>query len=344
MMSSNSKTVQVSFWFTYLITLGLALFFAKGVTALHPPHFLAILLAASGLLLCGIFLFISRNQKNSSFVLFAVFQVLQGVLGFAVSRYVFNLPVPGALLFPAGAVLSLFTYGAVAEDFAPSAASVLLSFFLTGGLAVGLRLHGVFGGLIYTLALLNGFWLGGRLFSSKILNLQIWQKALFFAGVLAVARAVIQYYLLESNYASLGVVITHPYTFVALFAGLLVPSIFGVVQRDQLLPWILNFLLLGVLLPIVLGIFLHVRPMAGYLMGLAAGSFIVGILLEGTYGVGWLTYLSLGIVTLSLPLFKELTNLNRLIRLEILGGVMILAVIFYLIFSSFQSNKLKSAT
>jgi hypothetical protein len=304
---------------------------------------LVILLAAASLGLCGIFLLVSRNQKESSFVLFAVFQVLQAVLGYAVSRYVFNLSVSGSLLFPAGAGLSLLAYGALAGGFISSTASVLLSLFLAGGLAVGLRLHGVFGGLISTLALLNGFWLGSRLFASKPLNLQLWQRALFFAGLLAVARAAIQYYLLESNYASLGVVVTHPYTFVALFAGLLIPSIFGVIQRDQLLPWILNFLLLGVFLPVLLGIFLHVRPMAGYLMGLAAGSFIAGVLLEASYGVGWLTYLNLGVVTLSLPLFKELTNLNRMIRLEILGGVLVLAVIFYFIFFSF-SNRLKSAT
>ena len=53
-----------------------------------------------------------------------------------------------------------------------------------------------------------------------------WQSPAFCFPLLAVARAAIQYYLLESNYASLGVVITHPYTFVALFAGIFLPGIY----------------------------------------------------------------------------------------------------------------------
>src|SRR4030095_679629 len=167
--------------------------------------------------------------------------------------------------------------------------------------ALSLRLQGVFGGLLFAGALLNGFYPALKSLNPRRVEKALWTKALFFTALLAASRAAIQYYLVESTYAPLGVVVTHPYTFAALFAGFLIPSLAIVMDRDRLLPKALTLVLFGVLFPLTLGIFIHVRPMAGYLLGLAAGGFLCGLIFSGTFAEGVLVYLSLAVVTLSLP-------------------------------------------
>jgi hypothetical protein len=275
---------------------------------------------------------------------FVIYEILQGALGFAIGRFVFNLTPFESLAFPAGALLALLGFGIVMSGFSKAVSASLLAVFLAGGLAVALRLFGVFGGLLYGLTLLNGVALGRRNFAESAESSSLFGNALLFASLLAVARAAIQYYLLESNYASLGVVITHPYTFVALFAGIFLPGIYWLLERDRPVPVFVTMILLGLVLPIVMGVFLHVRPMAGYLLGIGVSSFMAGVLFTGSEGLGLVTYLNLGAVSLGLPLFKELSDLSRAIRLEILGGLLVLVVIFFLLFRLFQGNKPQTAT
>jgi len=329
------RKAHMAYALSYLIVLGLALFFAKGVKTLHPSHFLVLALAVLGLGTGGLFTLIFRQRNPVAFV---IFQIVQGAVGFALARFVFNLNLVESCAFPLGALLALLTMLVLLSEVSLASSSILLTILLAGGLALALRLLGVFGGLIYTLALLNGFWFGMKNLEPSADRQGLWAKAMIFAAVLVAGRAAIQYYLLESNYASLGVVITHPYTFVALFLGICLPGIFWIMERERILPTALTIVLLGIVLPIVMGVFLHVRPMAGYLLGLTVASFMAALLFSGSEGLALLTYLNLGAVSLGLPLFKEISNLSRLVRLEILGGLFVVTVVFFLLLRLFQGR------
>jgi hypothetical protein len=163
-----------------------------------------------------------------------------------------------------------------------------------------------------------------------------------FGAFLVAGRAAIQYYLWTSGYAELGVVVTHPYTFLALFAGLFLPLLYPALEGEELFPNTVLLVLAGVVAPLALGVFIHVRPMAAYLFGIVASVFAAGILLKSPFRVAVLGYLSLAAGCAGLPLFRQLSNLSRTVRLEILGGIFLLSVIFYLIRA--QKNPRRSET
>ena len=126
-------------------------------------------------------------------------------------------------------------------------------------------------------------------------------------------------------------VITHPYTYLALFTGLFLPALGWATQKEKSLNPYLTLVLLGVALPLVLGIFIHVRPMAGFLLGMVTSSFLFGILFAETFFLGLLSYLSMAAVVWGLPLFKSLSNISRWVRLEILAGIFLVAIIIVLL-------------
>src|SRR4030095_3424064 len=343
MNPSHSKNIS-AFWFAFAANAALGLYFAKGVKALHPPHFLLLGLLLGGLLLgLAFFAILKKGQgvesKSSNLIPFAAFQIVQGLLGFALCRFVFHLSLSASCAYPLGAAVGFLFYWILNSGLLVSSASMALSLVGAFAFALSLRLLGVFGGLLFAGALLNGFYPGLKSLGEKPVEKDLWTKALFFTALLAAARAAIQYYLVESYYASLGVVITHPYTFAALFAGFLIPPMAAILVRDRLMPKALVLILFGILFPLALGIFIHVRPMAAYLLGLSAGSFLSGIIFLSSLTAGVMVYLSLAAVAFSLPLYQDLIHLSRVMRLEILGGVFFLTVIFFLLFRLFQAKR-----
>jgi hypothetical protein len=128
----------------------------------------------------------------------------------------------------------------------------------------------------------------------------------------------------------LGVVITHPYTYVALFSALVLPFLAVTCSREKILPPALWIPLLAILLPLALGVFVHVRPMGGFLLGLVTAVYLAGLLYEEILALGLLQTLAMGSVILALPFFKTTSDLSRVIRLEILAGLLVIAVIVYL--------------
>ncbi len=328
---------------SYLGVLSMALFFSKGIATV-PNHFLwPLALALLGLALNAIFLlgFHRRAEVSPSdgTLVFLIFNLIQAALAFALGYFLFHLPLKEALVYPMGCLVACTVWWLLTIGNTVTLSSILMLFFLGAGLVLGLRLQGVFGGLCFALALLNGFWLGRKYLLKDPVSSELWVRGIFFAALLVVGRAVIQIYLLESNYAHLGVVITHPYTYAALFLGILLPVVFWLLNKDRALPSIFLLIVLGILLPLFLGVFIHARPMAGYLLGLVTSSFIFGILFLETYWMGVLSYFNLAVIALALPLYSRLANLSRLIRLEILGAVFVLAVIGFFILQTQRRNE-----
>jgi len=330
MEAPSYKKTYWLFVVSYLIVLGLALFFSKGISEVHSARYLVLALAGMGLVVGVLFIFLSKKrERGSSAISFLIFQLVQGGLGFLISFYIFDLPLKENFAYPSGAGIAFIAWWSLSPRRSSSLSGMILAGFLALGLVIALRLGGVFSSLVFGLALLNSFWLGTVLLSSEESTRELWLRSIFYISLLVVGRAVIQYYLLKSNYASLGVVITHSYTYAALFAGFALPAVFGILQRDRVLHPILGLVILGIGLPLVLGTFFHVRPMAGFLLGLVSSSFLFGLLFFSQYTVGLLSYLSLAAVALGLPLFKSLNNLSRVLRLEILGALLVAALLGY---------------
>src|SRR5262249_811491 len=180
--------------------------------------------------------------------------VAQAAVAYAVANYLFNLPWRSALAYNVGALVAWLVLALLTSRYPASINSLLAAVFLAGGLVVALRLQGVWCGLIYSLALLNSAQFGSRTLGCDTAEGEFWERALFFGALLAAGRAALQYYLFQSNYAGLGVVVTVPYSFVALFAGFFLPAVLWLTQRDRLLPTAMTLILLGIALPLVLGV------------------------------------------------------------------------------------------
>ncbi|MCC6273393.1 MAG: hypothetical protein IT572_07995 [Deltaproteobacteria bacterium] len=315
----------------YAVNLAAALYFSKSITVLHSAYLLAAALALLGLAIGAGFSMAGGKGEGGSaakLVVALIFAAVHGAVAYALARYAFNLDWQTALAYPVGAAVAWIVFALLSCRYPQSLNALLAAAFLAGGLVIALRLGCVWAGLVYGLALLNSCLPGGKWLGRESAETEVWERALFFASLLAVGRAAIQYYLLQSNYASLGVVITHPYTYVALFAGVFLPALYWVSQRDRFCNPALALVLLGLVLPLALGVFVHVRPMAGFLLGLVTASFLLGILFTGTYGMGLLSYLGMAGATVGLPLFAKLSNLSRVARLEILG---VIAVVLFLV-------------
>ncbi len=337
----NSKKTIFNFAFTYLVVLGMGLYFAKGIEGTPPAIYSVLAVAGVGLVLNFILWGVVKKNPNLSsvnrIVIFLVFQVLQGGLAFILEKYLFKFSLLASLDFTTGVVLSTLGWYLLKSKWPKTLSALILTVFFALGLAIAMRLGDVLGGMFFGLAVLNGLWLGLVLLEDP--EGHLWLMGILSIGLLVVGRAVIQYYLLQTNYATLGVVITHPYTFVGLFAGFLVPFAYWMLEKEKLLPRAVMLILLGILFPFIAGIFIHVRPMAGYLLGLVVGSFFVGSLFAESYGVHLLAYFSLGTAVASLPLLQQTSNLSRVIRLEILGGVMVLMILVFLWTRYSQSSR-----
>jgi hypothetical protein len=282
----------------------------------------------------------AKEPRENNFIPMALFTAIQGGLVFALAHFLFRISWLPALAFPAGALVGFAAWMMLGAGFRPLLAALLGAALIAGGLAIGLRLEGVPGGVLFGLALLNGAGLGGATLPEEKRN--EWYRWMAFGAFLVAGRAAIQYYLWTSGYAELGVVVTHPYTFLALFAGLFLPLLYPALEGEELFPNTVLLVLAGVVAPLALGVFIHVRPMAAYLFGIVASVFAAGILLKSPFRVAVLGYLSLAAGCAGLPLFRQLSNLSRTVRLEILGGIFLLSVIFYLIRA--QKNPRRSET
>jgi hypothetical protein len=321
-----SKKIHLLFVWGYALVLGAALYFAKAMGTVHSPIYLVLLLAGLGLGL-GLGL---RPLLSRGLIVFLLFELLQGGLAFIFARFLFAWPWQGSLAYPAGALMACLALWMVRGRENSNFLALILGAFLAGGLVVTLRLAGIPGGLAYTLALLNSYYPGAKLLSDDKESKGLWIRALFLTALLAVGRAVIQYYLVESQYANLGVVITHPYSYVALFGGLVLPFLAVSCSREKILAPALWVPLLAVIVPLSLGVFVHVRPMGGFLLGLVTAGFLTGLLFEEIVALGLLQTLAMATVTLALPLFKHFSDLSRVVRLEILAGLLVVAVVVYL--------------
>ncbi len=332
------------FVLSYLLLVGIEAYFIRSVKVLYSPYlFLAVLLAL-GLILNFVFLFLFKNSENPFgppeqplFMGFALYQVIQAALAFLIACFLFHLPWKESLAYPSGALLGFVAFLLIRSEL--SLRNVLLTVLLALGFTISLRLSAVNGGLLFALALASGFYLGSGLLSKNPMQQTAWENVALFTGVLALGRAAIQYYLVTTGYDSLGVVITQPYTFVGLFAGFFVPIIYWLVLKDKLAGTIITFLVLGIFFPWVLGVFIHVRPFAGYLLGFVISSFIVGILFSAPRSLTLLSYLNFASGVFGLTLFGLLSNLGRGVRIAILGGLFILALLEYIIQSLIQKNK-----
>jgi len=342
MTHSECKQCTPMLIFSYLVTAGLAVYFARGISGLHSAIYLVVALGVGGLVLGTLFwlMFKGKLETSSSggaLIPFLTFSLIQAGIGYAVAKYLFNLPWDSALAFPAGAIMGLLLFFLLLNSPPTAWTRFLAAGFLAGGLVIALRLQGnVFGGLLYALALLNGVCLGMAALRGEE-EKHYWGKAILFLAFLAAGRAAIQYYLLVSSYASLGVVITHPYTFVALFSGFFLLIAYPNLAAERPFPVPVICILLGILLPLALGIFIHVRPMSAYLLGLVVSGFAVGVLSSAPYSTAIIGYLSLAAATLGLPLFKDYSNLSRTLRLEVLAGIFVLTLVLH-----FVSQKMKS--
>ena len=337
-MSSNETSCQRNgLNFSLIVILGLGIYFGWHVEGVLPRYFLLVSLAAIGLVIGLVLIMASRaavkRLETPSPLPIWVHGLLQAGLGFVLAFYVFKLDWKAALIFPVGAITASMVWTAIRVGNRPALGSLVVAMLIASAFAISLRMGGIQGSFLFGLGLLTSGLLGSMLLINQEGERSLWARALIFGGFLVAGRAAIQYYLLSSNYANLGVVVTHPYSFVALFAGLFVPIIYSQLEDERSLPKPVAWIVLGILLPLALGIFFHARPMAAYLFGVVVAGFAVGVIRGGSLGVTVMGYLSLAAVCFGLPLYRMTTNLSRTVRLEILGGIFLVCVIGYLILS-----------
>jgi len=326
---------QGMFIFSYLLILAIEAYFIRSVKVLYSPYVFLGAMAAFGLLLNFVFLFVFGKSEKPLIPL-TLYQLIQAALGFLIAYFLFHLSWQESLAYPAGALSGLVAFAVIRSG--QGLRSALLAVLLAAGFTISLRLSSVSGGLLFALALLNGFYLGSRLLAGNLLQAAAWEGALIFTASLALGRAAIQYYLIQSGYDALGVVVTQPYTFIGLFAGIFTPLLYVLALRDRVAGAFAGILILGLFFPWLLGIFIHVRPFAGYLLGFTVSAFTAGILLQGPLSLGLLGYLTYASGAAGLTVFSLLSNLSRGVRLGILAGVFALSVLAYVLKNLIQKN------
>jgi len=319
---------------SFLLLLATALYFSKAAVTLHPGYYLVLSLTALGIVFQLLYRFTVGTPKDattySALVLPSLFQIVHGGVAFALVYFLFQGGWKLSLTYPLGVFLGLKVLGTVRLDLTDRWRSFLAAALLAVGFAIALRLGEIPGGLLYALGLFGSKLVGWSFFANDPERQNLWARALIFTALLAVGRGAIQYYLVISNYANLGVVITHPYTYAALFAGIFLPLWFWLNDEESLLPNWATVILLGVILPLALGIVIHVRPMAGFLLGLVSSSFLVGMVFAPSWGLGTATYLALATSVFSLPLFQTWANWSRQVRLILVIGLGLLAALIFL--------------
>lgn len=346
-MNESTKPKQQSFmlilfFFSYLALLANAFTFAPALKTVSPGFYLYLAWAGIGLVLGLPWAWALRGKTfsgKSAWMSFLGLACLQGGLAFVIAYFFFQTGLKGALAYPAGALMGFFCFLLLSCGASARLNGLLLAGLLAAGFAISLRLQGIPGGLSFGLAFLNLFGLGSVLLGESVEQKSLWQQSALWLALLVVGRATIQQYLVESGYLNLGVVITHPYTYAALFAGLFLPALFWVAREEKLLPSYALVILLGILFPLVLGTYLHVRPTAGFLLGLVSATFLLGMLVKESLSLLVFAYAAMATVWFGLPLFKLLNNLSRLVRLEVLGGVFVLSLLGYWLAEKFRRHE-----
>lgn len=327
---------QGVFILSYLLLLGVEAYFIKAVKLLYSPYSFLGTLIALGLILNFVFMFVFGKGTNKNLP-FCIYQLIQAGLAFLISYFLFHITWKESLVYSAGALGAMLSFVLIRSEL--SLKNILLLFLLGMEFAISLRLSEVSGGLLFALAFLNSFYLGNALLESSEEQKSLWSNVVLFTSVLALGRAAIQYYLIKSGYDSLGVVITLPYSFAGLFAGFLLPLVYTQIIKDKKAGCVLTFLVAALFFPWVLGIFIHVRPFAAYLLGFVLSAFVAGILYSAPLGLTLVSYLNFASAVFGLTVFASLANLGRGIRLAILGGVFVVSLLTYIIQSLLQKNK-----
>lgn len=336
MIHENKYMKHGLYILSYLLLIGIETYFIRSVKILYSPHIFLGSLAALGLLLNFIFLFLFKNKENAVSA-FSIYQVIQAALSFLMAYFLFHLTWKESAAYPVAALIALAVFVLIRSEL--SLRSALMTVLLAAGFTISLRLSGVSGGLIFALALLNSFYLGSCLLKNQDAQKSFWQSAVLFTTSLALGRASIQYYLVQSGYDALGVVLTHSYTFVGLFAGILLPLIYRSMLKEKITGSLIAILLLGIFFPWIFGIFIHVRPFAGYLVGFVVSAFITGVFLQAPFSLNLVSYLNYGAAILGVTVFAMLSNLSRGIRLGMLAAVFTVSLIAYVIRALLLKNK-----
>ncbi|MBF0493075.1 MAG: hypothetical protein HQM15_09885 [Deltaproteobacteria bacterium] len=303
--------------------------FCKGVKALYPVFYLVLVVGGIGIVLSSVLSLLLKLLGASlggffDCLLVLVFQIIQVTLTFSLSYFIFRLPALYGVAFVASALLGLLAVCLLPKlpAFLQSIVSVVLGAL---ALTISLRVGGVFAACFSSLLFLNLLPLGLKIVPEA--QRFAFVKILSFWGLLFVGRAALQYYLLESGYDALGVVISNPYSFAALFAGISLPFIYSVCAREEKFPHLGSVFLLGLMIPLLLGFIFHVRPMAGFLMGLVCAAYWLG--LSENQNEDFILVALLAFVTtgLGMTFFKESLSFTRGMSLAILsGGVVVISV------------------
>lgn len=336
MIHENKYLKHGLYIFSYLLLIAIEAYFIRSVKILYSPHIFLAAIASLGLLLNFIFLLIFKNKDNAVGV-FSIYQIIQAALTFLMAYFLFHLTWRDSLAYPVGALMALAAFTLIRSEI--SLRSALMIVLLAAGFTIALRLSAVNGGLLFALALLNSFYLGSCLLKKQEVQKSFWQSAVLFTASLALGRAAIQYYLVQSGYDALGVVLTHSYTFVGLFAGILLPMVYSSMVKEKVTSTLLAILLLGVFFPWLFGIFIHVRPFAGYLLGFAVSAFITGIYIQAPLSLNIVSFLNYAAAVFGLSVFSTLSNLSRGIRLGMIAAIFAVSLLAYVVRALLLKNK-----
>ncbi len=319
---TSTKKITFYWLLLFLSNLFAAFLFSKGVKSLYPVFYLALAVGGLGIVLSLILslvlkLFGDSLQGALSFILILVFQVIQVALAFCLSYFLFRLPALYGVAYIASALIGLLAI-CLLPKLSGFAQNILAALLGALALTISLRIGGVF------LACFSGFLFLNLLpLGLKLLPLEekfSFAKTLSFWSLLVVGRAALQYYLLESGYDVLGVVVSHPYSFAALFAGFALPFLYSLCSREEKFPRFALLVLLGLILPFVLGLIFHSRPMAGFLMGLICAAYWIGFSEPKSEDFILAALMAFAVVALALPLFKISLTFTRGISLGVLSG------------------------
>ncbi len=306
--SKNSKADLLAVLASLLLVFLAAFEFGKGAKVLWPHYMSPLILLFLSL---GSAVLIAFFLKHS-FKPFIAYALWVGSIGFALLFWGAYFTWQQALCVPLAACTVLLLAG-LAGRVGLALSSLFELAFLAGTLVLALRLGGILGASFYGIVLISSF----AIFSSQENLKALGARIAFSVGLLVIGRAAIQYYLLQSGYASLGVVVSVPYSFLLLFLGFALPLILQRLSAEGDLSWLL-WAVLSIVLPLSLGFIFHSRALAAYLLGLVSSGFIVFVLWRVPFRVGYFIYLNLILACVALPYFIQYSYLGRLPRVGVL--------------------------
>lgn len=248
-----------------------------------------------------------------------------GAWGFRLSPQVLW---PSLLGFALAAVLALLLVVSERIPTERSGSLPMLAMVLVAGgcLLLANRLFGMFG---VTLA---GIGLSVLLLARG--------RAPMLAGILVAGfagRAFLQLFLDRTYLNQYGVDLTHTYTSFGLVAAFLVPFALVALRRDVLPSGLLLAIeaLLVLVLPVLMGYFIHVDPLASYLAGLLVTLYVLGILSPPGFGEGRFAALmppllisASAVSLLAAPWLITVLNAPRQDRLTVFAVVLVLLLAY----------------